>query len=149
MDTSSLGESLKDHIFFIDRCSGKEISQVFVELGLRFELHDDLFPRNTPDPVWIGYCGAKKRVVITSDREIRHNELEFQAVMNAKVAFFVFTRVDWLTTEKQDSVRTGMPKMANLILNERYSFIARITKSGTIEKWYNHKGTDQLNKKGR
>lgn len=149
MNTSSLGESLKDHTFFIDRCSGTEISQVFAEMGVSFELHDDLFDGSTPDPEWIGYCGAKKRVIITSDREIRNNELEFKAVMRAKVAFFVFTRVDWSTPDKQAAIRIGLPKMANLILHERYSFIARITKSGTIEKWYNHKGVDQLNKKSR
>src|SRR6266851_9832119 len=77
-------------IFFIDRSLGRKvIPGALQKAGERVKAHDDLYPQDTKDPVWLRGVGKQGWVVLTKDKRIRHRNLELEALMNAKVRAFV------------------------------------------------------------
>lgn len=87
-----LAKPLENEVFFVDRSSGKyELVEGFKNLGLNVERHDDYFTETTIDVEWISYCGENQWIIVSSDRNIKKNLLERQAILNAKVAAFFFT----------------------------------------------------------
>lgn len=133
--------------FFVDRSSGKQLAEGLKEIGLNVEKHDDHFEQNTLDIIWLEECGNRNWVVISSDKAIKKNVLEKQALMESKLASFFFTSAD-ITTEKQiEIVEKGLKRIANVIFSERKPFIARLDREGGVEIWINHKGEDLIAKK--
>jgi PIN like domain len=96
-------KQLENITFFVDRSSGKQFAEGLKELGLNIEKHDDHFPQNTLDIEWLEKCGENNWVVISSDKAIKKNFLEKQALMQSKLASFFFTSAS-LTTEKQITI---------------------------------------------
>lgn len=81
--------------YFVDRSLGR---QIVVE-GLRAagetaHAHDDFFARGTPDGTWLSGVGRRRWVVLTKDKDIRRNALEYRAVLEAKAACFMLGRGD-------------------------------------------------------
>jgi hypothetical protein len=56
--------------------------------------HDDHFERDTPDVEWLAEIGRRGWVAITKDKNIRRNELERRALIDANVACFMVGRGD-------------------------------------------------------
>jgi hypothetical protein len=83
-------------------------------------------------------------VVLAKDKNIKKNPLERQALFQAGVAAFFFTRADCTAEVCAQAIIKGLHKIANLLENERRPFIARITIEGKVELWINHKGKDRL-----
>jgi hypothetical protein len=61
------------------------------ELAVRFERHLAHFERGTPDETWLPLAGSNGWIVLTSDKRIRYNLLEKQALEMHAVREFVFT----------------------------------------------------------
>ena len=87
----SPAKQLENIIFFVDRSSGKQLAEGLKELGLNVEKHDDHFEQNTLDYVWLEKCGEMNWVVISSDKAIKKNFLEKQALIKSNLASFFFT----------------------------------------------------------
>ncbi len=138
---------LKDVIFFVDRSSGKKLAEGLKEIGLNIEKHDDHFEQNALDIVWLERCGEMNWVVISSDKAIKKNFLEKQALMESNLASFFFTSAN-LTSEQQiEIIKKGLKRIANFIESNKTPFIARLDKEGKVELWINYKGDDLIAKK--
>lgn len=114
---------------------------------MNIEKHDDYFEQNTLDIVWLEECGNRNWVVISSDKAIKKNFLEKQALMKSNLASFFFTTAN-LTSEQQfEIVEKAIKRMTNVIFSNKKPFIARLDKEGGVEIWINHKGEDLIAKK--
>ncbi len=116
-------------------------------MGLSVEAHDDHFSPETPDVDWIEACGQNSWVIISSDKAIKKNYLEKQAIVTSKVAAFFFTSTSITSDQQILAVSLALRRIANLVLNQSRPFIARISPDGNVELWINHKGEDLISKR--
>lgn len=143
----SSAKLLEQITFFVDRSSGKRLAEGLKELGLNVEKHDDHFEQNTFDVIWLEKCGEMNWVVISSDKAIKKNFLEKQALMESNLASFFFTSAN-LTSEQQiEIIKKGLKRIANILSSNKRPFIARLDKEGKVEIWLNHKGEDLIAEK--
>jgi predicted nuclease of predicted toxin-antitoxin system len=139
---------LEDITFFVDRSSGKVLADGLKEFaGLNVERHDDHFPQNALDIEWLEKCGENNWVVISSDKAIKKNFLEKQALMQSNLASFFFTSASLTTDQQILIVSKGLKRIANILASQKKPFIARLDKEGKVEIWMNHKGEDLIAQK--
>src|SRR5260221_14400832 len=73
-------------VFFIDRSLGRKIiAKALRDAGEEVMVHDDHFPQNTRDEVWLGEAGKRQWVVLTKDENIRYRTNELMALRAASV----------------------------------------------------------------
>ena len=79
-------------VFFVDRSLGKhDVPNALRAAGARVGVHDDHFPQDAPDEVWLPAVGRNGWAVLTSDDRIRYRQAEKSAATTAGVALFIFT----------------------------------------------------------
>lgn len=138
---------LEDITFFADRSSGKQLAERLKEIGLNIEKHDDHFEQNTLDVVWLEECGNRDWVIISSDKAIKKNFLEKQALMKSNLTSFFFTTANLISEQQFQIVEKAIKRIANVISSNKKPFIARLDKESGVEIWTNHKGEDLIAKK--
>ncbi len=143
----SPAKQLENIIFFVDRSSGKQLAEGLKEIGLNVEKHDDHFEQNTLDYVWLEKCGEMNWVVISSDKAIKKNFLEKQALIKSNLASFFFTSANLTSQQQIEIVSKGLKRIANILVSNKKPFIARLDKEGKVEIWINHKGEDLIAQK--
>jgi hypothetical protein len=57
-------------VFFTDRDLGKRFPEILAAAGLAVERHEDRFPHDCSDELWLEYVGNQGRIAITHDRRI-------------------------------------------------------------------------------
>ena len=92
-------------------------------------------------------CGSKGWVIVSSDKAIKKNFLEKQAIFSSKVAAFFYTSASISSSEQISAFTAALRKISNLTLNQTRPFIARISPDGSVELWMNHKGDDLIAQK--
>ncbi|KYF88592.1 hypothetical protein BE20_22600 [Sorangium cellulosum] len=101
-------------VYFVDRSLGRGIVVATLRAaGHEVHAHDDHFAQNTPDTEWLVEVGRRRWVVLTKDKNIRSNQLELRALLEAKVACVMLGRGN-LTAEAM-----GNPFSGNLRRIER------------------------------
>lgn len=144
----SYAEQLKDRTFFVDRSSGKyNLVNGLRHMGLNVEAHEDHFSDNAADVEWIAECGNRNWIIISSDKQIKKNFLEKQALLHSGVAAFFFTSATITSTQQIDAFRGALRRVANLVSFQQTPFIARISPDGTVELWIDHRGEDLVAKR--
>ena len=139
---------LENEIFFVDRSSGKYgLVQGLQNLGLNIERHDDHFTETTIDVEWISYCGEKQWIIVSSDKNIKKNILEKQAIMATGVAAFFFTSASITSDQQIEAFSKALKRISNFVQSQKRPFIARINTDGRVELWLNYKGEDLIHQK--
>lgn len=83
---------LDESVFLIDRSLGKKaVAGALRQAGAKTEVHDDHLSQDAKDEEWLAYVGERNWVALTQDARIRYHELEFKALLRAKVRAFVLT----------------------------------------------------------
>jgi hypothetical protein len=145
---ASPAKLLENEIFFVDRSSGKYgLVQGLQNLELNVERHDDHFTQTTIDVEWISYCGEKQWIIVSSDKNIKKNILEKQAIMVTGVAAFFFTSASISSHQQVEAFSKALKRISNFIQSQKRPFIARISPDGSVELWLNHKGEDLIQQK--
>ena len=140
-----LARRLESVTFFVDRSLGeKDVPDALRQAGLNVVVHDDLFPKDADDVVWLSHCGQHDWVVLSKDKWIKRNPLERQALVAAGVAAFFLSRGDLSGAANAQAILKGLKRIANLLASQHRPFIARITPEGKVELWLNHKGKERL-----
>jgi len=86
----ALEKQLKSVTFFIDRSLGKKtIPNALKKRGLNVVIHDDYFPPDAKDEVWLKYVAKKQWIVITKDKRIKNRKSEIDLVMKNNVKMFL------------------------------------------------------------
>ena len=145
---ASPAKLLENETFFVDRSSGKYgLVQGLQNLGLNIERHDDYFTEKTIDVEWILHCGEKQWIIVSSDKNIKKNILEKQAILSAKVAAFFFTSAAITSAQQIEAFSKALKRISNFVLNQTRPFIATVSQDGSVELWLNHKGEDLIRQK--
>lgn len=102
--------------------------------GYSCELHDDHFPQNTEDTVWLATVAARKWVVLTKDERIRYRPLELQALKFARVRVFILISGNVRGAETAAILLKAMPKILETISGQAGPFIYFVYKDSTLRR---------------
>lgn len=121
-------------VFFVDRSLGRRIIPAALRTaGAQIELHDDHFPQDAQDQVWLAEAGKHGWVVLTKDKHIRHRAVEIHALLTAKVRAFVLTaRGDLSGAEIGQILIKGLPAMNKLCATVTPPFVAHVSRDGSV-----------------
>lgn len=119
--------------FFVDRSLGKEpLASSLRELGFRVELHDDHFPQDAPDSVWLEVVGRRGWVVLSKDKHIRYRPMEREMVREHRCRLFVLTGGSLNSKQIADIFVRTVHKIAKLSQQHPAPFLAHVTRAGRV-----------------
>jgi hypothetical protein len=96
--------------------------------------HDDLFPQDTDDEVWLREAARKGWIVLTRDDRIRYRPGEQQAIIEAGVACFCLNPTKSMTAEEwADALVTALPRILEVAASEgRTGYIKGVNRHGRV-----------------
>ena len=102
------------------------------KLGVRFERHLAHFSPGTADETWLPLVGSNGWILLTSDKRIRYNLLEKQALEIHAVREFVFTSGNMSGQDMAAALEAATHKMRNFCRRMKPPFVASITRAGEV-----------------
>lgn len=100
------------------------------------EVHDDHFPPDAADRVWLSEVSRRGWVVFTKDKRIRYRAPELAAVSATKARVFTLTAGSIQAQEMADIFILAMPKIRDFVASKRPPYIVTIRRSGSLLKVY-------------
>jgi hypothetical protein len=121
-------------VFFVDRSLGRRIiPDALRQVGEDVRIHDDLFPQNAPDTVWLTEAGRQGWIVLTKDTRIRYRAIETTALRAAKVRAFVLTAKGDLSGQEIAGIFSkALPSIKKVCAKIAPPFIARLSREGHV-----------------
>ena len=121
-------------VFFIDRSLGRyDVPNALRAAGCTCELHDEHFPQDTEDEVWLRALAARKWIVLTKDEKIRYRPLEAAAFRNAGLKVFIIICGNLTGAETARILLKAMPRIVEIALRKRGAFLCYVYKDGTLK----------------
>ena len=115
-------------VFFLDRCiESKTLVAALAAAGAVVKKHSDRFVGNAPDEDWLRVVGAKRRIVLTKDKRIRHRQNERNALMTAGVRAFVLTAGNLSGHDAAEVWVRHMARIRRVAESTPSPFIAHVT----------------------
>jgi hypothetical protein len=103
------------------------------DVGATVEIHDDHFPPDAKDEVWLTEVGRRGWVVLTKDDRIRYRLTERTAFASAKVKAFVLTSSTQLQgSEMAKAFVIALPRIKRLIAKYPAPFLVRVSRTGKV-----------------
>jgi predicted nuclease of predicted toxin-antitoxin system len=131
---------LKPHeklVLFVDRSLGKQIiASALRKAGYSVEVHDDHFPPDAPDNLWLSDVSRRGWVVLTKDKRIRYRASELAAVSATRARVFTLTAGSIQAREMADIFILAMPKVQAFVVRNSPPYIVTISRSGVLSKVY-------------
>jgi predicted nuclease of predicted toxin-antitoxin system len=132
--SSGTRKRLDEPVFFIDRSLGRRrFSEPLRAAGFRVILHDDHFPQDCKDEVWLTEAGKHDWVVVTRDLHIRYRAIEREALLGAGVRALVLTAQHLSAHEMGEAFARARKRILQFLACEPGPFIARVGRGGTPE----------------
>lgn len=120
-------------VFFVDRSLGRHVvADALRAAGAPIEVHDDHFPQDAPDEVWLPVVGQRGWAVITKDDRIRYRQAETTAAVAAGVALFIFVGKAMRGAAIADALVKALPAMVELIETHKRPFVAKVSRGGAV-----------------
>jgi predicted nuclease of predicted toxin-antitoxin system len=130
---NSIEKLRESFVFFLDRNLGtKHVAHALRAAGATVEIHNDHFPQDAKDVVWLPEVGKRGWVVLTKDDRIRYRPAEFAAVIDAQVALFALASGNLNGEEMAQAFVTALPRMLRFLAKHHPPFIAKVTRSGEV-----------------
>jgi hypothetical protein len=121
--------------FFLDRQIGKYVvAGALRKAGAIVEVHDDHFPQETEDVVWIPAIAARGWVLITRDQNIRYNALERAAYSSAKLRGFIVTGKGMGGAEFAELMVACLPRMTRKVSRAQGPLLYTISRGGNFAR---------------
>jgi hypothetical protein len=126
---SDISKQHDDPIFFLDRSFGKrKLADALRAADFKIEIHDEHFPQNATDPVWLKACGERGWIVITADKRMEHQWAH--VISSAAVAVFILSSNNTPAEEWAEPIKKHRAKILRLIKKTRPPFTVHITPDG-------------------
>ena len=121
-------------VFFIDRSLGVDpLRSVLMDEGLAVEIHDEHFPRDEDDSVWLSAAGERGWVVLTKDQRLRYRPLEIAALKSSGARVFILVAGNLRGSEIAEVFKAALPAMCRVLRGRRRGpFVGRVTKGGRV-----------------
>ena len=131
---ASLPSPPEQLVFFVDRSLGRKIIPTALrKTGEEVRVHDEHFPQDTRDEVWLGDVGKRGWVVLTKDKHIRYRAIEVHALRAANVrAFVLAARGDLSGPEVGQIFVKTLPAMKKLCATTAPPFIAVVSRDSKV-----------------
>jgi hypothetical protein len=124
-------------VFFIDRSLGhSQLANSLRALGEVVITHDEKFPSDTPDDVWLKEAGRKGWVVLTHDTRIRYRKMEREALIENNTKAFVLTAKCLRGHEIAEVFVNSIASIKKLVGKYDNSLIATISRSSSVTVKY-------------
>lgn len=95
--------------------------------------HDDVFPQDTDDEVWLAEAGRRGWVVLMKDDRIRYRPGERAKVLSAGVPCFCLNPSKGMTgDEMADALITALPRILRIVASERGGYIKGVNRRGRV-----------------
>lgn len=95
--------------------------------------HDELFPQDAPDEVWLSRVGSEGWIGLSKDARIRYRESERYQVESSGVRLFVLVTGNATADEMADSFLRAVGRMQQLARDRPPPFIASVTGRGHVQ----------------
>jgi predicted nuclease of predicted toxin-antitoxin system len=123
----------EDLTFFIDRCLGKEpLASSLRALDWNIELHDDHFPQDAPDTLWLSEAGQRGWIVLSKDQRIRFRPLEREMLVESRCRVFILTAGSLSSRQIADIFVRAAPKIERMARQQPPPFQAYVSAMGKV-----------------
>jgi predicted nuclease of predicted toxin-antitoxin system len=120
-------------VFFLDRSLGVEpIRTQLTTAGFTVEIHDDHFPRDEEDRVWLQSVGERGWIVLTKDQRLRYRPLEIAALRASRARVFVLTAGNLRGVEIAAIFILALPRIVRILRSRQGPFVARVSAGGRV-----------------
>ena len=135
MKKRSAAKPLEPIVFFIDRSLGKyDVPEALRAAGHACEIHDDRFPQDTEDAVWLSALVGQNRVVLTKDERIRYRPLEYDVLRKSGLRVFIALCGNVTGGETARIILKAIPRVLQVVqAHGTGPLIGYIYKNGTIK----------------
>ena len=121
----------------LDNC--KPILEALATLNVRYERHQDHFPRGTLDHVWLPFVAERGWIVLTKDKRNRYNEWECHVLRLSAVREFYFGSGNFNGAEMAEALIGALPELKKVSRQEP-PLVVSITRSGAITVVFDKSG---------
>jgi len=90
---------------------------------------------------WLPIVGERRWALLTSDKNIRYNQLEREKIVQHQIREFVFASGNLSGEMMGQILAKALPKMKRLFRNYPPPFIAYLSQSGNVEVRYDKDGS--------
>jgi len=96
--------------------------------------HDDLFPQDTDDDVWLREAARRGWIVLTRDDRIRYRPGEQREIIEAGLACFCLNPTKGMTAEEwADALVKALPKILEIAATaKKKGYIKGVNRQGKI-----------------
>lgn len=94
-------------------------------------VHDEVFPQDADDEVWLEHCGRNGWIALTKDK-LKESPTEREMVKNASVVVFRVSAKDVSSAQLAELVSDTLPLILRTIRRYRPPILATITKNKTV-----------------
>ncbi|MBL0156101.1 MAG: hypothetical protein IPP47_03160 [Bryobacterales bacterium] len=120
----------EDLTFFIDRSLGKEpLASGLRALNWTVVLHDDRFPQDAPDELWLAEVGRCGWVVLSKDQHFRYRPVEMEMLLRSNCRVFVLTAGNVSSRQIADIIVRAAPKIERMAREQDAPFLAHISQA--------------------
>lgn len=104
-------------------------------MGFRVEIHDDHFPVETPDHVWIAETAQLGWYVLTMDKRIFYSPISKFAASQWSAGIFVLRITDPTSELLVEAVERSASRVRSFIATHDRPFFAKIFRDGSVREW--------------
>jgi len=109
--------------------------------------HGSRFSSGALDVEWLPVVGEKRWALLTSDKNIRYNQLEREKIVQFGIRDFVFASGNLSGAMMAEILAVALPKMKRLFRTYPPPFIAYLSQSGNVEVRFDKSGSTHARKK--
>ena len=132
---SSISKPREPVTFFLDESlDSLSVVTALREAGAVVQRLTEIFPKGTPDEVWLAKAGENGWVVLTRDKRIRYRQLERLALQAAKVRTFVFTGGNVTGKDTGVILARRLRQLEKLARSVSGPFIYTVSRSGALRR---------------
>lgn len=123
---------------FCDRSLGrKKVPERLRSVHPRVIAHDDVFPQDTDDHVWLREAGRKGWIVLMRDDRIRYRPQEQRALIDAGARCFCLNPTKGMTGEEMgDVLARAPPRILKAAASRRGGFIVGVNRRGQLRQLF-------------
>lgn len=133
-------------VFFTDRNLGTQFPGILKAAGLHVEEHDNHFPPNTSDEMWLAEIGRRGWLAISKDKNIARKPNEINAVMNSDVGLFIVVGGEIRHKELAENFVNCRSKVQQFLEKNSPPFIAKVYRpspsrpqtGGRVDLWLSY-----------
>lgn len=119
----------------MDRGLGRRVVAALREAGAEVVAHDDEFPQDCPDDVWLTAVAERGWVVLTKDRRIAYHRIEQQAVAVTRARVFALVGGNLTAQAMAHAFVAALSKIRPMLERFEGPFFAKVYTTGDVRMW--------------